>query len=108
MTMYPFGLDDTGNVSVAALHYTAPALVLLYFIFASSAATNTVTPAAESSNSASGSESLPLVRAQQYQHSSLLKWVFVLAVLTFVRQLQGIVLIYLGCRWSCSNCSCAH
>lgn len=93
MTMHPFGLDDTRNVSVAALHYAAPALILLYFIFASST-THSVTTVAQSPNSASASESHPLVRPPQYQHSSLLKWVFVLAVLTFVRKLDSIILIF--------------
>jgi hypothetical protein len=72
-----FGLLDAENVSVAVLHYSAPAIVLLYFIFASSV------PDAVAGRE-SEQETSPLVRRPQTEPSNLLKWVWVLTILTFV------------------------
>jgi hypothetical protein len=82
-----FGLLDAKNVPVAVLHYSAPAVILLYFVFTSSIPAghvNAVAENASASASASGSASTPAIRTRQLAPSNLLKWVFVLAILTFV------------------------
>ena len=72
-----FGSLDAENVPVAVLHYSAPAIVLLYFIFASSIPDAVAGPE-------NGQEASPLVRRPQTEPSDLLKWVWVLTILTFV------------------------
>lgn len=71
-----FGLLDAPNVSVAVVHYMAPTLILLYFVFASSV------PAADGGarEGASGGRRQSAVT----EPSQVMKWVFVLAVLSFV------------------------
>lgn len=75
-----FGLLDAQNVPVAVVHYTAPTLILLYFILASSV------PASPASNYEGGAESPNVARSarRQQEPSQVMKWVFALAVLTFV------------------------
>ena len=75
-----FGLLDAQNVPVAVVHYTAPTLILLYFIFASAV------PAAAANNHVGGGESRNVARSprRRQEPSQTMKWVFVLAVLTFV------------------------
>jgi hypothetical protein len=72
-----FGLLDAENVPVAVLHYAGPAIILLYFIFASSV------PAADA-RSEIGQDTSPIVPRRQTEPSSLLKWVWVLTLLTLV------------------------
>jgi hypothetical protein len=72
-----FGLLDAENIPVSALHYSAPAIILLYFIFASSV------PAAHA-RSEIGQDTSPIVQRRETEPSSLLKWVWVLTLLTFV------------------------
>jgi hypothetical protein len=93
MAMNLFGLVDAENIPVAFLHYSIPAVILLYFIAASSvptatqvAVTNTVLE--EANGSISTSTPSP-VRRSQPSHSNIVKWLFVLAVLTFVRLTLG-------------------
>lgn len=93
MTMNLLGLVDAENIPVAVLHYSTPAVILLYFIGASSVTTSTSVVVTnpglvETNGSISTSTSLP-VRRSQPSHSSIIKWLFVLAVLTFVRWTLG-------------------
>ena len=77
-----FGLLDAQNVPVAVVHYTAPTLILLYFIFASAVPA----AAAAANNNTEGGESANVARSARrgQEPSQAMKWVFVLAVLTFV------------------------
>jgi hypothetical protein len=75
-----FGLLDAQNVPVAVLHYTAPTLILLYFIFASS-----VPAAAAPAVGEAGELANVETRARTRQEpSQTMKWIFALAVLSFV------------------------
>jgi len=86
------GLVDAENVPVVVLHYSVPAVILLYFVFTSSiprtpSAIPVVSPGIQVSNSTlppNGTPTTPAVRRTQYRQSGLLKWLFVLAILTFV------------------------
>jgi hypothetical protein len=65
-TMAILGLVDAQNVPIAVLHYVAPAVVLLWFIFASAV------PVEERGQRPRG------------EPSNLVKWIFALTILTFV------------------------
>jgi hypothetical protein len=84
------GLVDAKNAHVAVLHYTVPAVILLYFVVTSSIPrTPPSVPIISSPNAAStshtnGTSTMPAIRTTQSLQSSLLKWLFVLAILTFV------------------------
>jgi len=118
-----FGLADAENVPVEIVHYAAPALVIVYFICASSVPShwwnsadspndgNSATAdAAEPGDSSSTTTGIQ--RTQPRSSSNLLKWLFILAVLTFVPvpTLWGAadVLFFLGGRWDCRDCTCSH
>lgn len=93
MTMNLLGLVDAENVPVAVLHYSTPAVILLYFIGASSVTTSTSVVVTnhgleETNGSISASTPLP-VRRSQPSHSSIIKWLLLLAVLTFVHSTLG-------------------
>lgn len=79
MEFHLFGLLDAENVSVAVIHYVAPAAVLLYFIFTSVVPTSQ--PGSESSTGPSGA---PSSRTRQLPQSGILKWLFLFVILTFV------------------------
>ena len=78
-----FGLLDAQNVPVAVGHYTAPTLILLYFIFASSvpAAAAAAAPAVGEAGERANVETRARTRQEP---SQTMKWVFALAVLSFV------------------------
>ena len=82
------GLVDAENVPVAVLHYSIPAVILLYFIGTSSVPSTPPAPVTNHiSDGASGSTSTsspPPVLRSQPSHSNILKWLFVLAIFTFV------------------------
>jgi hypothetical protein len=89
MTMNYFGLVDTENIPVTVLHYSAPTVILFYFIGISSVShgPTALEVPVETTSSASpsgGTSTTPFVRRIQPPPSSLLKWVFVFSVLTFV------------------------
>jgi len=90
-----FGLVDAQNVPVEVVHYVSPALVIVYFICASSVPSHSGNSADPSDDAtASGAEpedsltttatTTGIRRVQPRSSSNLLKWLFVLAVLTFV------------------------
>lgn len=66
-----FGLLDAQNVPVAVAHYTAPTLILLWFVFASSVP-------------ADGAATAGTARGRTSENSQVMKWVFMLAVMSFV------------------------
>ena len=71
------GVSDAQS-GAAALHYVVPAAVLLFFVISSS-----TSAAAVGSQGASGT-------ARQPPPSGLLKWLFVLAIVTIVYRSRGI------------------
>ena len=93
MTMNLLGLVGTENVPVALLHYSIPAVILLYFIGTSSVSTSTpvvvANPALVEANGSISTSTTPPLRGSQASRSSILNWLFVLAVLTFVRATLG-------------------
>ena len=84
--MDALGLVNAGNLPVAVVHYTAPALVLLYFVSASSVPSETaVSDAVLAATAASGSGPVSALRRRiRPQRSNLVKLLFLLALLTFV------------------------
>ena len=89
------GLIDADNVPIAVIHYTAPATVLLYFVSASSVpSSNDSNPNPALGNgdvAATMSSTATATRRRQSEPSTLLKWLFVLAILTFVLcQIEGV------------------
>lgn len=66
-----FGLLDAQNVPVAVVHYTAPTLILLWFVLASSVP-------------ADGAATAGPARGMRSENSQVMKWVFVFAVMSFV------------------------
>lgn len=88
------GLVDSENVPIAVIHYAAPAAVLLYFVSASSVPTDDNDGSSSTGNSnpavANGDvapvspSNATAARRRESEQSALLKWIFVLAVLTFV------------------------
>jgi hypothetical protein len=66
-----FGLLDAQNVSIAVVHYTAPTLILLWFVLASSVP-------------ADGASRAGPARGRRSENSQVMKWVFVFAVMSFV------------------------
>jgi hypothetical protein len=80
-----FGLSDAQNVPVAVVHYTAPTLILLYFIFASSVPATATSSSATGAAGGTGAGSANAARTRRQQEpSQVMKWIFVFAVLTFV------------------------
>ena len=87
--MYLLGLVDIENLPIAVIHYVAPVAVLLYFVSASSVprdctVVNLADTAIRNRDVAQSSSTATAPRGRQHTPSALLKWVFVLAVLTFV------------------------
>ena len=95
--MHLLGLVDAENVPVEAVHYVAPALVIVYFVGASSvpaetsSLASTESPEHEPLNGAvpagpsTGSSATAVRRGPPRSSSGVLKWLFILAVSTFVR-----------------------
>jgi hypothetical protein len=77
------GIVDTENVPVAVLHYTAPAIVILWFLFSSSFQAASSVLESVNGPSSTGS-STPVARAPRQQPLAASKWLLVFAVLTFV------------------------
>ena len=81
------GLVHAENAPAAVLHYCIPAVILLYFISTSSVPATAPTPVTNhilDGANGSTSTSLPPVRRSEPSRSNILKWLFVLAVFTFV------------------------
>jgi hypothetical protein len=86
--MHLLGLVNADNVPIAVIHYAAPATILLYFVSASSvphSSNSSPNPAVGNGDVAAASSSTAIApRTRQSEPSALLKWLFVLAILTFV------------------------
>jgi hypothetical protein len=86
-----FGLVDAENVPVEVVHYIAPALVIIYFIGASSVPAETSShasaglPEVEPLMSSTATSSTVVRRGPPRSSSGLLKWLYILAASTFVR-----------------------
>jgi len=91
------GLADAENVPVEIVHSAAPVLVIVYFICASSVpahwgnaagspddGNSATADGAEPGDSSSTATTAVIRRVQPRSSSNLLKWLFILAVLTFV------------------------
>jgi hypothetical protein len=89
-----FGLVDAENVPVEVVHYIAAALVIIYFIGASSVPAETSSHASaevEPLNgaapaSSTATSSMVVRRGPPRSSSGLLKWLYILAASTFVRR----------------------
>lgn len=80
------GLLNAENVPIAVVHYSAPAIVILFFLFSSSFQSIATTSEASSNGTiTTGTSASTSAHQQQLSRpSTLTRWLFVLAVLTFV------------------------